>query len=672
MDNGRNYIIDRLKSKKMSIDEFNYETLTAPPLAMFLNPYDIWQLNGIAKSIRLAGNPKEKLRLINEICRSKGLVKFGAGTNRVIYRHPEFNNIVFKIAYDSVGLQDNPAEFRNQHLLKPFVAKTFEISPCGTVAISERVEPVRSREEFLSIADDIYTLLNEFVIGKYIMEDIGSEFFLNFGLRKGFGIVILDYAFLYELDGNKIYCNKPDPMSQTGLCEGEICYDDGFNHLFCNKCGAQYRAIELQKKIKDNEIIVKREGEQKMIIKVKGGSTNANKIVNNGVANENFQPTVGAIVRSNKPKENQAQTRKVKVNITPKVEAPKRPNVAVNVTKPATKPVEVVDEEIKTVNGVVVEAPKTEPTVEKSMSMEEFVASMNENEEKYLEKITEEIDNSEAKLVEVKFDDVKDAFALVSEPVEAIEVPTKSPVEIIDDAVNAIIENLQAIKIDVVKEDAISRMIDKIVQNIPANGPAFKNVIEIAMSIYDNAEDDAYIDVIHSAKFIKLVDRAFTPIVKFDTIYVDSNIVEYEIDMAYAYDHDDVAFVLSKQTVVDPDIFFIENGPNKNEEAAETEEISEEAVGYSGMQFSNAVVVNANSIFPDAEKQEIIVGIDENGDYVTNKDNNIVAFNVINDCEVDSVALVAKEWIQSIDAILNEEENSEESDEIVEAEPAEE
>ena len=84
-------------------------------------------------------------------------------------------------------------------LLKPFVTKMFECSPCGTVATVERVEPITSRQEFLSVADDIFDLLNQQILGQYILEDIGTNYFMNYGLRKGFGPVLLDYPYLFEL-----------------------------------------------------------------------------------------------------------------------------------------------------------------------------------------------------------------------------------------------------------------------------------------------------------------------------------------------------------------------------------------------------------------------------------------------------------------------------------------
>lgn len=185
MDNSRNYILERLNGKKVSIEEFNYDILDAPPLSWFFSPFDIQELNSIAKSIRYSGKPEARYDAINRVCNRLGLVKFAAGTNRVVYRHPEFPDILFKIAADDVGLGDNPAEYRNQFLLKPFVAKTFEISPCGTVAIVERVNPITSREEYISVADDVFELITEWLVGKYVLADIGARYFMNVGIRLG-------------------------------------------------------------------------------------------------------------------------------------------------------------------------------------------------------------------------------------------------------------------------------------------------------------------------------------------------------------------------------------------------------------------------------------------------------------------------------------------------------
>lgn len=181
----RSYIIDRLKSKTMSIDEFNFDNLQAPPIAAMFTPYDIARLNQIAKSIKYAAKPQVKYQEIDKIMRSRGFEKFIAGTNRVVYRPLENNTFLVKVAADAVGLGDNPREFQNQMIFKPFVTKVFEITPCGTLGVFERVVPITSREEFLSIAPDIFEVINSWFIGEYVLEDIGTRYFMNWGIRKG-------------------------------------------------------------------------------------------------------------------------------------------------------------------------------------------------------------------------------------------------------------------------------------------------------------------------------------------------------------------------------------------------------------------------------------------------------------------------------------------------------
>lgn len=289
MDQSRNYIIERMKRKPVSISEFNYDNLKAPPISCMFTPQDISRLNQIATSLRLAGRPKDKYKMIDEIMTARGFVKLASGTNRIVYRPLEDNSFVVKVAIDSVGIKDSPREYANQFIFKPFVTKVFEVTPCGTLGVFERVIPITSREEYLSVASDIYTMINEWFIGEYVLEDIGTEFFMNTGIRKGFGPVIIDFPYVYKLDGNKLFCKGIDKTSPTGYCEGIIDYDAGFNHLYCTKCGTRYRAKELEEFIKDNKIIVKSKGERKMKIRTVGGTKKNVKVEENPVVKEDVK-----------------------------------------------------------------------------------------------------------------------------------------------------------------------------------------------------------------------------------------------------------------------------------------------------------------------------------------------------------------------------------------------
>lgn len=237
----------------------------------YLTPYDIQALNDIATSVMYNANRKLKEKEVDRIMVNRSFKRFHCGTNRVVYRHLEDPRFVAKIALDRTGLRDNPSEFKNQAYLKPFITKVFEVSPCGTVGFVEKVEPITSREEFLNIANDVFDVLVYGLIGLYALDDVGTDFFMNWGVRLGFGPVLLDFPYVFRLDGNKLHCALPeiDPYgNRTGrICDGEIDYDDGFNYLVCPKCGKKYCARDLAEAQQDNLIILKG-GQEDMPLKV--------------------------------------------------------------------------------------------------------------------------------------------------------------------------------------------------------------------------------------------------------------------------------------------------------------------------------------------------------------------------------------------------------------------
>ena len=298
----RFYAINLVRKKKRKID-FDYDKLSAPPILSMFTPYDIQQLNQIARSIKLASKPQVKYKEIDRIMRSRGFVKYAAGTNRVVYRPVEDNTFLVKVAYDAIGLGDNPREFQNQFIFKPFVTKVFEVTPCGTLGVFERVLPITNREEFFSIAPDYYRVVTEWFLGEYVMEDIGTDYFMNWGVRKGFGPVLLDFPYAYKLDGTKLFCKAPSNESPTGFCEGEIDYNFGFNMLKCKKCGAVYRARELAKAIEEGQIKRVKEGASKMKIRLKGGSLKEEKVIETTPMEEWVRKTPAKLVSKKKYEE---------------------------------------------------------------------------------------------------------------------------------------------------------------------------------------------------------------------------------------------------------------------------------------------------------------------------------------------------------------------------------
>ena len=132
-------IINILYSKNKSPLEFRFDSLTCRPLSSLLYQSDIDELYKIATSLRYNANIDLKYSAIDKIMKARGFKKLASGTNRVVYKYLEDDSFVVKIALDRVGLGDNPAEFKNQTLLQPFITKVFEVDPTGVIATFERV-----------------------------------------------------------------------------------------------------------------------------------------------------------------------------------------------------------------------------------------------------------------------------------------------------------------------------------------------------------------------------------------------------------------------------------------------------------------------------------------------------------------------------------------------------
>lgn len=246
-----------------------------PPCRLLdlLTVYDIANLNKIAKSGRVS-DPTKKKKLITSIMEARGFRRINCGTNRIVFKYKEDQRFLVKVAFDQVAISDNLAEMRNQEYLKPFCAKCFEVSPCGTVGMFERVVPVLNKDQFISIGERVFDIIVNCFIGKFIMADFGNRYYRNWGVRKGAHPVILDYPYLYELDPTKLTCTKYDPKSPTKQCGGVIDYDDGFNYLICPKCGKMYLASDLAKKTKkkSNLMVESEEVNMKIQLTMRDGS----------------------------------------------------------------------------------------------------------------------------------------------------------------------------------------------------------------------------------------------------------------------------------------------------------------------------------------------------------------------------------------------------------------
>lgn len=207
------------------------------------------------KSIKLAvTNPKikffkDKFKILAGILNPLGYILAHAGTNRVVFQ-PQFDDsFVVKIGLDIAGRTNNPNEIVNQKYLKPFVCKCFDTTDDGVIGTFERVVPIENLNQLWSVREDIFDIMRA-ITKRFIIDDFGTEAFKNWGVRKGFGPVLLDYADMYILDKDTAYCRKPIDWHSTAVCGGELGYTPGYNKIMCKKCGGIGKAKQYKGKEK--------------------------------------------------------------------------------------------------------------------------------------------------------------------------------------------------------------------------------------------------------------------------------------------------------------------------------------------------------------------------------------------------------------------------------------
>lgn len=640
MDPSRNYILDRIKSRTMTKGEFNFDRLQAPPLCMLLSPFDIQELHSIATSLKWSAKPQLRYQAIDNVMRRRGFIKFVAGTNRVAYRHPEDTRFLIKIACDDVGMRDNPAEYNNQFIFKPFVTKCFEVSPCGTVGVFERVNPITSREEFLSVAEDIFEVINEWFIGEYVVADFGSKFFMNWGIREGFGPVLLDYPYMYKLDGNKLYCKAPDPYSPTGKCDGVIDYDAGYNFLHCTKCGVVYKAKELEQKIKNHSVIVEKKGEIKMKIKVSGGSKNIQeKVVDTSTGGVSFMGNDEV------------------------------PSIKVRTNRPANTPVVIPTKETA--------EDDTKPVEEKN------VVAMPET-----RKIHKSVNGAS---IDKK---VADSPVTFGEKVKS-DIPAGSPVKDCEDSIKKIADNLPKIEFKESKNMLLESIMELILDNTNKDeivklfeSTAYKLRKEISPVATD---EEILCDMISSlaSKDIRPVEAAKAALGYVDDCLSNKDfgkdnsnsllcsamrsIISNNFEIQFTNDakvngSDVIVGTDIKICVPDAEGPFIARKEYKTfENLIETSDVSDttdQGPEYNGYTFCEAQELSIKELFPSEEDTKVIVLVDGDGNYAADKEGMIYAANVIDGKSIDSVELVSSDWLNGEDAQYPEESVKEESEDV--------
>lgn len=205
----------------------------------------IEELYKICKNKRIVDNNTKVNAVI--MCLNKyniDFVELGPGTNRFAIL---IDGYVFKIALDKWGIQDNLNELTVAEELQPFVSKTYETNQL--ILVAEYVTVI-SKEEFAqnrAKMEEILSIISE----GYLLGDVGivQKNFCNWGYRDNGELVILDYAYIYRINGEEMLCSAIVDEKTGKRCGAMLQYDSNYHNMFCPKCRAKYTTIDIRRKI---------------------------------------------------------------------------------------------------------------------------------------------------------------------------------------------------------------------------------------------------------------------------------------------------------------------------------------------------------------------------------------------------------------------------------------
>lgn len=322
----------KMQAKDEKCQPSEFDLMTHAPISDYLGIEELYMLYVLATDPQYADVTKQsKYDVYDAIMARCNFSRYHIGTNRIVYRHLYDPTFLIKIGLDRIGISDNKAELRNQQILKPFVPKVYEVSQCGTVQLCERVYPFTKKEDFIRNGKKIFDTIQYLLGGdKFILEDIGTNFFMNWGYRNNFGPVFLDYPYLYVRNADRMKCIAKTKEGDQ-LCGGTIDYDEGYNELKCTKCGQRYAAKDVGsdpsyvfKRLKNNSVLRKDGFMMTTSKKVKfiweDGSVTETKNSLDGV-----KTSVATKILSNTKKENSNVKKKTRfVYVEPQQSAPEK------------------------------------------------------------------------------------------------------------------------------------------------------------------------------------------------------------------------------------------------------------------------------------------------------------------------------------------------------------
>lgn len=149
---------------------------------------------------------------------------------------------------------DNFTEFKRSIELPEYLTKAYE---CNMLILISEYVNVFDQDQFVYNEQGIKEILED-ISKAYIFEDLGFNLknSFNWGYRDNGDIVVLDYGYLYPIQGQSSALTCPK-------CRGSLKYNTNFTGFVCSndQCRTKYSIMEVRRRMnvdlenKENQII---------------------------------------------------------------------------------------------------------------------------------------------------------------------------------------------------------------------------------------------------------------------------------------------------------------------------------------------------------------------------------------------------------------------------------
>ena len=153
----------------------------------------------------------EKSLMIKDILTENSIpwTGLGNGTNRFAVG---LDGYVLKIALDTDGCWDNKRHILYTKALQPYAVKVYECVPSGLFCVEEYVD-ILDKSDFddPSVQREMREILEE-LSSMFLIGDVGinSKNYVNWGRRPDGSLVMLDFAYIYDVKFGTFTCTCDD------------------------------------------------------------------------------------------------------------------------------------------------------------------------------------------------------------------------------------------------------------------------------------------------------------------------------------------------------------------------------------------------------------------------------------------------------------------------------